>query len=138
MREVVGRLLESDPTTVSIDTASGPQRFSRDRLFHLQYRTGGRDRKKGAAIGASITGLAGLVAGVVIVANELEKHGPGQGGSIVIGLCAVAGAIPGGAIGFAIGTTGGDWHNVTPDGLTVTGAASPRRATIALRLRVGR
>ena len=136
MREVAGRLLASDPTTVTVDTAGGPQRFSRDQLFHLQYRTGGRDRQKGAAIGAAITGLAGLVAGVVMVANEYDESGGCDQCGIAVGVIAFASAIPGGAIGFAIGTTGGDWHGVKPDGLTVTGAATPRRATVALRLRL--
>jgi hypothetical protein len=132
------RLLSSDASTVTVDTGGGPHRFSRDQLFHLQYRAGGRDREKGAAIGAAITGLAGLVAGVVMVANEYdESRGCDQCG-IFVGLIAFAAAIPGGAIGFAIGAPGGEWRNSSPDGLTVTGAAAPRRATVALRLRLGR
>lgn len=103
MREVAGWRLESDPTTVTVDTAGGPQRFSRDRLFHLAYRTGGRDRQKGAKIGATITGFAGLVAGVVVVANEHKKNGGCDQCGIAVGFMAIAAAIPGGAIGFAIG-----------------------------------
>ena len=138
MREVAGRLLASDPTTVTVDTAGGPQRFARDRLFHLQYRTAHRDRQKGAAIGAAITGLASLVAGVVSVVHEAQNNG-GSCDQCLIGVSfiAIAGALPGGAIGFAIGAPGGEWHGVAPDGLTVTGAASPRRAAVALRLRLG-
>lgn len=138
MRQVAGRLLNSDASTVTVDTDGGPHRFSRDQLFNLQYRVGGRARQKGAAIGAAITGLAGLVAGVVMVANEYDKSGGCDQCGIGVGLIAFAAAIPGGAIGFAIGTTGGHWYSVKPDGLTVTGVATPRRATVALRLRFGR
>jgi len=113
------------------------QRFSRDALLHVEYRTGGRDRQKGAVIGAAITGLAGLAACVVALVNE-DTDGRCDQCGIAVGLCGVAAAIPGGAIGFAIGTTGGQWHGVTPAGLTVAGAASPRRATVAVRLRFGR
>jgi hypothetical protein len=136
MREVVGRLLASDPTTVTVDTADGPQRLARDRLFHLQYRTRGLDRQKGAAIGAAITGLAGLVAGIVLVANDSGGGGCDQC-LTAVGLVAFASAIPGGAIGYAVGAPVSSWHNVAPDGLTVAGAGSPRRATVALRWRPG-
>ena len=140
MREVIGRLLESDPTTVTVDTAGGPRRLARDKLFHLEYRTAHRDRGKGAAIGAAITGLAGMAACAVALANDGLLSQETEGCSeciLVVPLCGFAAAIPGGAIGFAIGTTGGDWHGVAPDGLTVVGAAAPRRATVALRLRLG-
>ena len=138
MREVVGRLQASDSTTVTVDTAGGPQRLSRDRLFHLEYRTAHRDRLKGAAIGATITGLAGTAACVVAIVNEAKKNNGHCGQCvIVLPVCGIGGAIPGGAIGFTIGTTGGVWHSVTPKALTVIGAASPRRATVALQLRVG-
>jgi len=136
MREVTGRLLRSDASTVTVDTDGGPHRFSRDQLFHLQYRVGGRDRQKGAAIGAAITGLAGLVAGIVIVAKDTPAGGSCDQCAMAVGIVAVAGAIPGAAIGFAIGAPGGEWRNSSPDGLTVT-SAPPRRATVALQLRVG-
>ena|SRR5687768_13653832 len=140
MREVVGRLLESDRTTVTVDTAEGTKRFSRDTLFHLQYRTGGRDRQKGAAIGASITGLAGFVAGVIIGAREagMDCDDCSMGVLLLGGAGGLVGAIPGGAIGFAIGAPDSDWRNTSPDGLSVSGGATPRRATVALRLRFGR
>jgi hypothetical protein len=134
MREVAGRLLSSDASTVTVDTGRGAQRFSRDKLFHLQYRTGGRDRQKGAAIGAAITGLAGMVAGAVVLEKERDGE-PCAGCTLVIGLFGFAGAIPGGAIGFVIGAPAGEWRNSSPDGLTVTGAPAPRRATVALRFR---
>lgn len=136
MREVSGRLLSSDATSVTVDAAGGPQHLSRDRLFHLQYRTSGRDRQKGAAIGAAITGLAGLVAGIVLVANDAPADGGCDQCGIAVGLVAIAGAVPGAAIGFAIGAPGGAWHSVQPHGLTVTDGASPR-ASVALRLRLG-
>lgn len=138
MREVAGRLLRSDASTVTVDTDGGPHRFSRDQIFHLQYRSGSRDRQKGAAIGAAITGLAGLVAGIIIVARDAPADGNCDQCGIAVGLIAFAGAIPGGALGFAVGAPGGEWRNSSPAGLTVTGLAAPRRATVALRLRLGR
>jgi hypothetical protein len=134
MREVVGRLLSSDATTVTVDASGGPQRLSRDRMFHLSYRTGG-NRKKGPAIAvAGLVGMLGCLAAVE--ADRPRSRGNGQG----LGVICMSGL---GAIGYGIVSTHADWHewrDVRPDGLTVTtsGAKGPSRgATLALRWRPG-
>jgi hypothetical protein len=133
-RLIEGRLKDADDRSITVDTGNGrSQRFSREQIRTVMYRTPGRDREKGAVIGAAITGLAGAVACIVAMNNE-----PGTVDPIAAGVCGVAAALPGMAIGFAIGTTGGEWHGVAPAGFTVAGAAAPRRATAALTVRFGR
>jgi hypothetical protein len=139
-RLIEGRLKDTDDGSITVDMGSGrSERFSRDQLRSVSYRTGGRDRVKGAKIGGIITGAAGVIACAVALSNEPDTGSPGcDQCAMGLGICGVAAALPGAAIGFAIGTTGGDWHRVRPDGLLVAGAPSSRGATAALTVRFGR
>jgi hypothetical protein len=130
MRRVAGRLLASDPGSITVETARGTERMSRDSVYHVQYKAGGRNRQKGAAIGAAITGVAGLVAGIVLAAKESDEgHGCDQCG-IGVGLLAAVSAVPGAAIGYAIGAPGSNWRDATGRGLNVVGAGPARGGTL--------
>jgi hypothetical protein len=140
-RVVEGRLQDADGRTVTVDTGGGhSRRFPREELRGVAYRSGGRDRMKGAGIGAAITGAAGFIACAIAYENELERtlgpdRGNGQGLGLLCGLAGMVAAAPGFGIGYAIGTTGGDWNGVTPEGFAMTGAAAARRPGVAVRLR---
>ena len=72
--------------------------------------------------------------------KELDRtlgpdRGNGQGLGLVCGLVGLVAAAPGFGIGYAIGTTGGDWNGVRPDGFVMTGAAAARRPRVAVQLR---
>ena len=125
MRIVAGRLLASDAASVTVRTREGElQRLSRDQLFHLEYRSPGRDRKKGAKIGAIVTGVAGFVACAVLVERELDRtqpnRGNGQGAGMFCGLAGGLAAAPGYAVGRMIGAPGARWNPASPAALTVT------------------
>jgi hypothetical protein len=135
MRMATGRLLASDPDAITIETAGGAERVARERLFHVQYRVDSRDRKKGAVIGGAITGLAGFVAGIVLLVNESDGDGCAQCGIVVVTAGAVA-AVPGAAIGYAIGAPGSDWRETKGRGLTVVGRGPARGVAVSLRMRV--
>ena len=125
LREVAGRLIASDPRTLTVASADGAVVVPRDGVVTVLYRTRERDRRKGAIIGGAITGVAGLIAGIVLVARESE--GSCEQCGIAVGMAAVAGAIPGAGIGYAIGTPREAWHPVEPGALKVIDDRPARR-----------
>jgi hypothetical protein len=136
---IQGRLRGTDESSITLDTGGGhSERFSRAKLLTVMYGRRYRDRGKGATIGGLITAAAGIVACIVALSNEpkTDDGGCDQCGMLVAACGAVA-ALPGAAIGWAIGPTSTEWHGVKPDGFTMAGAASPRRATAALTVRFG-
>jgi hypothetical protein len=135
-RWITGRLVVSDADALIVATGKGTERLARERLFHVSYSTASlRDRGKGAKIGAAITGLAGVVAGIVLVERETDGQ-PCAGCGLVVGLVGLAAAAPGGAIGYAIGAPSRDWKIVRPDGIAVAGRSRARGAAFALNVRV--
>ena len=144
MREVVGRLLASDAASVTVAGSSGAQQFPREKLFHVQYLAPGRDRAKGAVIGGAITFVPGFIAGLVYGIREIrDQRGDScdQCGLFVAFAAVEVGlvtAIPGAAVGFAIGAPGTDWRATSPHGLTVTpGGKQERGMKAELRFQFG-
>lgn len=133
MHRIPARLLSSDADSVTFDTAKGPRRIERERLYHVEYMTRSRDRGKGAKIGAAITGVAGLIAGGVLVARESDGGSCGQCGIAVVFVGAVA-ALPGAGIGYAIGASSTDWRVASPRGVTVVGGRQRPRIAVAVRI----
>lgn len=133
-RVVTGRLQDADDRSITVELGGGrSRRFSRGGIGRMEYRVGGRDRRRGGTIGGTITGAAGFVAR--LVAWERASSGePGQGGGFICGLAGFVAAAPGFGIGFAIGAPDGHWRGVRPDGWTVRAGPSSRRVTVALHL----
>jgi hypothetical protein len=137
-RIITGRLQDADGRSVTVDMGGGrSQRFSRDGLRQVEYRVGGRDRRRGGKIGATITGLVGFVA-CLVAWERASSDVSGQGGGSICALASFVAAAPGFGIGFAIGAPDGHWGKAKPDGWTVSGAAPSRRATVAVHLSPGR
>jgi hypothetical protein len=137
---IQGRLRGTDESSITLDTGGGhSERFSRAKLLTVMYGRRYRDRGKGALIGGLITAAAGIAVCAVAVANEPPQPPHSEQGQAVLAyaICGAGGAIPGMAIGWAIGPTSTEWYGVKPDGFTMAGAGSPRRATAALTVRFG-
>jgi hypothetical protein len=128
---VTGRLIESSPGTLTVASLDGEVVVvPRDEIATVAYHVRGRDRGKGAKIGAAITGAAGLIAGGVLAAKESEGSCDQCGMAVMI--VGVAAAVPGAAIGYAIGVPDAWWEPAPAARIGVS--ARGRRVAFAIRV----